>query len=58
VALGLAGTLERQGHHLLVNGCRNLAAHACGSMCHYNFAGGPVLGNSPPMQGFACAEPR
>jgi hypothetical protein len=58
VALGLAGALEGQRHHLLVGGCGSLAAHAYGSMCDYNFTGGPVLGSSSPMQGFACAEPR
>jgi hypothetical protein len=58
VALSLVGTLDRQRHHLLVGGCGDLAAHSYGSMCHYNFAGGPVLGSSSPMQGFACAEPR
>ena len=44
VALGLAGALDRQRHQPLVLGRRSLASHTYGSMWHYNFAGGPVLG--------------
>jgi serine protease len=51
LALGLAGARNRQVHQLLVRGSGNLTLHTCGSMCHYNFVGGLVLGDSSSNAG-------
>jgi len=46
VSLRLTGTFNRKRHHPLGHGAFCLRIHTYGSMWHYNFAGGLVLGGS------------
>jgi serine protease len=46
VPLRLASALDRERHHSLRQALFDLGRHAYGSMWHYNFTGGHVLGGS------------